>query len=1301
MAGNDGSNNPTDNIDRVDMAETELTERHQVSDDVEAATPMLSETAAGRIQFQDHSGISSLHPHYLEERGRDGGKAPGLDVSVTTEELGPGFADESGDVDGHRYNDTTVDIIAVPCPGADPIQTWIYDHDSSTDSLLPARSASFMSRSIHNSRSSHGSRNESQQEPQHDSHHGSNHSVSSSVRRSSPWVTYKLRNRVNGTARVFLYRHRCLAEGMTLKTLSNDLLEQVSKIREGKGSRPLFFIAHSIGGLVVKNALVRASQKTKYQEIMDDCHGVTFFGTPHRGSSYMSMPNLKHSIQDLLQLEAPLPSSLVDQIRVNNPTLLELHNQFVDIASELRLWSFYETQECLLSGSGEGFSNEVQFTAPLVSVKSAILELWQEDPLGIDTDHARLASFGNNEEILASYLGDLAGAIQKAEELSTDHHPLRLKAIVQVEVIGFYDDTTIAQQYVDQDQDSQSGSIIRLYATKYPFKDFLRKGPEKCLSERLHGRSKRSKRRARSPHRHASKADLRAAAGDGEGDSHGFGIEVAHGTSAPHVAGTFVSPEIIVTSGTDRPRLLRVPAQTATDFRPGSPESAASAATASTTLSDPVLVLGREYAGDPLTEDMLAKQQAEIYYMKEHAAGFSRPDPALRKFTWVHMSFNNPVWVKDIFSVLSRTQGCDFSRLFDYDNWQSKHVQNRHSDTQPAFMKATCKFLTTDRISSPRPTPLFGPMVNVPNCLYLYLPYLHFDTYRGMIERRKLIKKRRERGRAKPVPREVAEKESVELKAIWEYIGFDPPLNCRRTLDQFGHHSLRDTNSRDDDQMLYKLTKKDPLMLSTPGKKKHSSAQNGNVSSVFSNKGTGTAVSVGSNSDDDDDDDDGSDSESDDSELKEGYVLMVDQLWLWSIDTTTLATFFPRRHSTPSEGTLFHQADLRNSVYNELNGDLTGRTENSLDLAALIVWHAVTVFLERSSHPDLEIFRLFDEAIGMLAERMTLNMKQFRTQALGVESGDEDESDDSDYEGESPASIKKRHRRELKRSEEQNRENTAALLELGDLKDELTTLQTLFKTQTATIQEMKRIYMSKELKDITNNGQYYLNEALEYLDDFKQEVSEMLKRVDITRNDYEKMLEMVQRQAQVDEVRWSRLQAELASSQNLSTMIFTTFTVIFLPLTFFTGLFGMNTVEWAEPWVEDPESGKIVRGGMPDLKMVGWVSLPASAFLIIASLVCAFSWRVQRTFKTTYKVIKGSWKFTKKLYAERFESSKRKDRKKRKKQEKKRRRMEMQDDGQKDFDFWDMVKKEQSDIQYHIPSQNRKTESQSEGKRRA
>ncbi|KXX74702.1 Protein SERAC1 [Madurella mycetomatis] len=1193
-------------------AEIDPVEKGQSRDVVAAAPDVQAQDFSESQPSQDHAlqELVSQDPRGKEKEAQTAiGLGPTAGTAVVDDE--PGFVDVNGDVGGPGHNETEVDIIAVACPGADPVNTWIYDHDSDYD---------------HGISSDIGSRG--------------------SAWRSSPWVTRDLRSTVS-IARVFLYRHRALSEGVNLKTLSEDLLVQLHKQRRGAQSRPLFFIAHSIGGLVVKSALVRASQSSKYQSIMDNCHGVSFFGepvtnakgTPHRGTSYMSMLNLKESIQELLHLQAALPQTLTDEIHLNSEPLTRLHEKFVDMASELRLWSFYETQESSLSGSGD--ASEVQFGAPLVSVKSALLDIWQEDVYAVDSDHAHLASFGpGNRGILASYLDDLAGAVRKAAALSRafTHVPLHLKDRVKVEIIGFYEDPDAlmasALGFAQQSSNDETSSMIRLYSTKHPFREFVRIGPDACLEERLHRppERKRSRRRARrEPER---------------------------------------SPEIVVTSPLERPALLKVPAQSDPTIRPPSPESITSV---STTVSDPALPYGSAHGGtDHHGIDLSPKRRAEIL-INEHElrgpAGFSRPNPQSRKFTWIHLPFNNPVWVRELFDTLEGTQKAqnwDFSRLFDYDNWASKQIQNRNSDSQPAYLKPICKYLSaTDRGASPRiPSPLFGPAAPLkftPNCLYLYLPYLHFDTYRSMIRRRKLIRDRRNHGRAKPVPQEVADQDSLELKMIWEYIGYDPPLNCRRTLDQFGHHSLRDTDSRDDDQMLYKLTKKDsPLPWSK-------SLDNSSTRSLLGTKGSDFDSRDGSNEDL---------RRESELELRDGYVLMVDQLWLWSIDTTTLTTCFGKRESSPTEGTLFQQADLRNSVYNELNGDLTGRTENTLDLAALIVWHAVIVLLDRSSHPDLEIFRLFDEAIGMLAERMTLNMKQFRIHALNlVSEDDEEESDESGAEGESPAAIKKRHRREIERAERENRENTSALLELRDLEDELTTLQKLFETQEGTIKQMREIY-KKEFNYITKNGQYYLEEALEYLDDYKQQTSEMLKRVDTTRNDYEKMLEMVQRQAQVDEVRWSRLQAELASSQNLSVMIFTTFTVIFLPLTFFTGLFGMNTIEWQEE-------------NIPSLREIGAISLPASVLLIVLSLVAAFNWRMQTMVKRVYKGLKTSWKVVKAVYLKRLEPESRKEAKRRRRNEKKRRKAaELKEKNDQAYDFWAMVKKQQSDMSYQIPDQN-------------
>ena len=152
-------------------------------------------------------------------------------------------------------------------------------------------------------------------------------------------------------------------------------------------SRPLFFIAHSVGGLVVKQAIVRASQIEKYRGIWYNCHGVTFFGetashisvtapltrtaSPHRGSSYMSMWNLSQSIQELLYLQHPLPTPIAGILRLGHRSLIKLHEDFTDIASELRIWSFYETIDSRLSGLGSGFHDAVSFSAPLVSISRA------------------------------------------------------------------------------------------------------------------------------------------------------------------------------------------------------------------------------------------------------------------------------------------------------------------------------------------------------------------------------------------------------------------------------------------------------------------------------------------------------------------------------------------------------------------------------------------------------------------------------------------------------------------------------------------------------------------------------------------------------------------------------------------------------------------------------------------------------------------------------------------------------------------------------------------------------------------
>lgn len=235
-------------------------------------------------------------------------------------------------------------------------------------------------------------------------------------------------------------------------------------------------------------------------------------------------------------------------------------------------------------------------------------------------------------------------------------------------------------------------------------------------------------------------------------------------------------------------------------------------------------------------------------------------------------------------------------------------------------------------------------------------------------------------------------------------------------------------------------------------------------------------------------------------------------------------------------------------------------------------------------------------------EKMTQSFKTFGSQGFRDKSIDYD----SDH---AVMSIKDRHKVEGKLSEKQNREDTMAILELRDIHDELQSLRKLFDQQKETIKQMVAIYERPECLELSKNGLIILGEALEKLTDYIHQVDSMISSAERTRKDFEKLLDLKQRQANVDEARLARYQADLTSAQSRAVLVFTVFTVIFLPLTFFTGLFGMNINEW---------SGTATNVSWRTV--VEW-SLPLSLFITCTALVLALSMRLRKLAKDSVKVI--------------------------------------------------------------------------------
>jgi hypothetical protein len=181
MEKDDKQNNPTKKAELVPAQE------QRPKDEIVVATAQTEAKDFSAPPSQDNAAQEEQEDiHAQGQLGHE--SAPAADS-------GPGFVDVDGDVGGPGHNETEVDIIAVPCPGADPVHTWTWDEESCGEASVSFEIGSRIS-----------------------------------ARRPSQWITRDLRKSAS-IARVFLYRHRALEEGMTLQSLAKDLLDQVRQIR--------------------------------------------------------------------------------------------------------------------------------------------------------------------------------------------------------------------------------------------------------------------------------------------------------------------------------------------------------------------------------------------------------------------------------------------------------------------------------------------------------------------------------------------------------------------------------------------------------------------------------------------------------------------------------------------------------------------------------------------------------------------------------------------------------------------------------------------------------------------------------------------------------------------------------------------------------------------------------------------------------------------------------------------------------------------------------------------------------------
>ncbi|XP_051511276.1 protein SERAC1 isoform X2 [Myxocyprinus asiaticus] len=133
------------------------------------------------------------------------------------------------------------------------------------------------------------------------------------------------------------WKAKCPAENQR-KSLAYRSQELLRKLKDaGVGDRPVVWVAHSMGGLLVKKMLLDASKDPDLSALIKNTKGILFYSVPHHGTF---MAEYSVNVRYLL-----FPSIEVRELCRDSPALRDLHENFLNIAKEreFKVLSFAET----------------------------------------------------------------------------------------------------------------------------------------------------------------------------------------------------------------------------------------------------------------------------------------------------------------------------------------------------------------------------------------------------------------------------------------------------------------------------------------------------------------------------------------------------------------------------------------------------------------------------------------------------------------------------------------------------------------------------------------------------------------------------------------------------------------------------------------------------------------------------------------------------------------------------------------------------------------------------------------------
>ncbi|CAM1505036.1 Fc.00g106730.m01.CDS01 [Cosmosporella sp. VM-42] len=254
-------------------------------------------------------------------------------------------------------------------------------------------------------------------------------------------------------ARIFLYEYdSTLAYGKDRSTFidkANMFLEAIRIRRKGVEQRPILLLGHSLGGLLIKQALINAHNNEKYQPIKLATQGLAFFATPHAGAS--------GRLVNIGRIAAKIAISLGFQKGDDILDTLDKEGIFSDIMQEHWKQRLLEYDIVSFWGTLDDAS-----VVPKESTRFG-LPGKNENVVALQATHGRVCKFGSSQRDQDNFefvRGNIEDLYEKALEAARDSVELKKERDKQAEVLNL-----LRMLYLSNYRDAKSRNRDRVDGT--------------------------------------------------------------------------------------------------------------------------------------------------------------------------------------------------------------------------------------------------------------------------------------------------------------------------------------------------------------------------------------------------------------------------------------------------------------------------------------------------------------------------------------------------------------------------------------------------------------------------------------------------------------------------------------------------------------------------------------------------------------------------------------------------------------------------------------------------------------------